>query len=133
VSSVRLVGTWQRETVSSALLWKKTRTGPANNLRCPLMPLSGDAEPFHLPSQRGALHPQAGGRPFRAAQHPAGFADNVEDVLPFGVGQGTSCGPGQVQWLLCEFDRLRPVVDVQVVAIQQQRSQQRIVPIAGGD
>ena len=53
----------------------------------------GDVEVFHLPAQRGALHPQADGCPFRAAQHPAGFVDNVEDVLPFGVGQGTSRGP----------------------------------------
>ena len=33
-----------------------------------------------------ALHLQAGGRPLRAAQHPAGLADNVQDVLPFGIG-----------------------------------------------
>ena len=32
-----------------------------------------------------------------------------------------------------EFDRFRPVVDVQAVAIQQHRPQQRILPVAGGD
>ena len=59
----------------------------------------GDAELFHLLLQSGTLHLQAARGPFRTAHHPAGFAEDAEDVLPFGVGQRTSGGPGQVQQL----------------------------------
>ena len=48
---------------------------------------AGDAELLHLPLQGGPLHAQAGRGPVRAAQHPAGLAQDAEDVLPLGVGQ----------------------------------------------
>src|SRR5262249_43261286 len=47
----------------------------------------GDSELFHLPIQQRTLHPQPGGRPFRAAQHPVRFAEGAEDVLALRVGQ----------------------------------------------
>ncbi len=43
------------------------------------------------------------------------------------VSLAVSFGP------LCEFDRFCRVVDVQAVAVEQHRSQQRVLPIAGGN
>src|ERR1700730_15648474 len=52
----------------------------------------GDAELFDLLLQSGTLHSQAGRGPLRTAYHPAGFAEDAQDVLPFGVGQGETRG-----------------------------------------
>src|ERR1700720_2983015 len=47
----------------------------------------GDAELGHLLLQSGTLHPQAGRGPLWTSHHPAGYAQDAEDMLPFGVGQ----------------------------------------------
>src|SRR5258708_1135056 len=51
-----------------------------------------DAELFHLLLQSGTLHSQADRGSLRTAYHPAGFAEDSEDVLPFGVGQSGTRG-----------------------------------------
>lgn len=52
----------------------------------------GDAEFFHLLLQSGTLHSQAVRGPLRTAYHPAGCAEDAEDVLTLGVGQGDRFG-----------------------------------------
>src|SRR5260221_12888414 len=65
---------------------------------------TGDAELFHLLLQSGTLHAQAGRGPLRTAYHPAGFAEDAEDGLPFGVGQsGTRSRTSEVRSQRCTF------------------------------
>src|SRR5262245_43496240 len=52
------------------------------------LPGAGDAELLHFGLEGGPFHRQTGRGPVRTTQHPARFAENTEDVLPFGVGQG---------------------------------------------
>ena len=55
---------------------------------------AGDAELFHLRLESGPFHPQPGRRALRAAQHPPGLAEDAQDVVPFGVGQGPGAAAG---------------------------------------
>ena len=54
-----------------------------------------NAEPFHLPLQRGTLHSETSCSAVGTANDPVSLAQRAENVLPLGIGQRY----GLVAWL----------------------------------
>src|SRR4051812_26332897 len=75
-----------------------------------------DAELLNFRLEGGPFHGQTSRRAVAAAEHPPGFAEDAEDVVPFGVGEGDG-------W--ASEPRRRGGIGLQVAEVDVQRRARR--------